>query len=280
MVPIIESVPIIPKARDNMSIYITMKTKSDKSRVTPDKFLTWAQQDIKGGGKRGIANALTNAKRALHARIDEILYSVRVRYANDWPKWPDKPSTSLKLKVLRRLNITTTTIAKVLTESRNDLEHAYKLPSQEQVQFYVQTARLWLNDSKTYLHPPIVLAGLPIKSCVPSPYVRTKKKKLSIKFGSTEKILFFCDAKRKLIILKDDGTRSETSYDKFKWKELIKYQQPYFSESKPLVVSSMSIASKIYREYEKLVNRNKRGVFIPHDTIMLEESDVWHGEPK
>ncbi len=277
MVPIIESVPIIPEARDNMSIYITMKTKSDKSRVTPDKFLTWAQQDIKGGGKRGIANALTNAKRALHARIDEILYSVRVRYANDWPKWPDKPSTSLKLKVLRRLNITTTAIAKVLTESRNDLEHAYKLPSQEQVQFYVQTARLWLNDSKTYLHPPIVLAGLPIKTCVPSPYVRTKKE---LTVGSTEKILFFCDAKRKLIILKSDGTQSETSYDKFKWKDMIKNQQTYFYDSNPLIVPSMSIASKIYREYKQLVNRNKRGVIIPFDKIMLEESDVWHGEPK
>ncbi len=125
-----------------------------------------------------------------------------------------------------------------------------------------------------------MLAGLPIKSCVPSPYVRTKKKKLYIKFGSTEKILFFCDAKSKLIILKFDGTRNETSYDKFKWKDLIKYQKPYISDSNPYVVLSMSIASKIYRKYEQLVIRNKRGVFIPHDTIMLEESDVWPGEPK
>lgn len=196
-----------------MSIYIIMKAKSDKSRVTPDEFLTWAKQDIKGGSKRGRANALTNAKRALHARIDEILYSVRVRHANDWP---NRPNTDSKLKVIKCLNIPTTDIANVLTGRRNDLEHCYILPPHTQVRADVQTCSLWLDNLKSYLTTSIMIAGLPIKSCVPSPYVRTKKKKLSITFGSTEKILFFCDAKRKLITLKSDGTRNETSYDKFK----------------------------------------------------------------
>lgn len=254
-----------------------MKAGSHKSRVTPEEFLTWAQQDVKGGGKRGIANALTNVKRALHARIDEILYSVRVRHANDWPR---QPTTDSKLKVLKCFNIRTTDIANVLTGRRNDLEHCYILPPLKQVRADVQTGRLWLDDLKSSPTTPIVIAGLPIKSCVPLPYVRTKKKKLSMTVGLPKKIWFFCDAKHKLIILKSDGTQSETSYDKYKWKELIKYQQPCFSDSNSLVVSSTSIASKIYREYKQLVNRNKRGTIIPHDTIMLQESDVWHGEPK
>jgi len=261
-----------------MSIYITVKAKSDKSRVTPEEFLTWAQQDIKkDGGRRAIANALTNTKRALHARIDEILYSVRVRHANDWS---DRLNTDSKLKVLKCFNIRTTDIANVLTGRRNDLEHYYILPPLKQVRADVQTGSLLLDNLKPYSTTSIVIAGLPIKSCVPSPYVRTKKKKLIITVGSTKKIWLFCDAKRKLIILKSDGTQSETSYDKYKWKELIKYQQPYFSDSNSLIVSSMSIASKIYRKYKKLVNLNKRGPFIPHDKIMLEESDVWHGETK
>ncbi len=260
-----------------MSFYITMKAKSDKSQVTPEEFLTWAQQDIKGGDRRAIANALTNTKRALHARIDEIIYSVRVRHANDWS---DRPNTDSKLKVLKYLNIQTTDIANVLTSRRNDLEHYYKLPTLKQVRADVQTGSLWLDNLKSYLTTSIVIAGLPIKTCVPSPHVRTKKKKLSITFGSTKKIWFFCDAKHKLIFLMSDGTQSEKSYDKCKWKELIKYQQPSFPDSISLVVSSMSIASKIYREYKQLVNRNKRGPFIPYDTIMLEESDIWHGEPK
>lgn len=263
-----------------MSIYAWAKPISSRSVITPDEFITWAEQDIKGGGKRERANALTNAKRALHARIDEILYSVRVRYANDWPKWPQIVDTSRKVNVLRRLKMSTTTIAKVLTDRRNNLEHAYIIPSTKQVQADVETARLWLDNSKSYLHPSIMLAGLPIKSCVPSVYPRTRKKMLSIKFGPTEKILFFCDAESKLIILKSDGTRNETSYDKLKWKDLIKYQQPYLSDSNPLIVSSMSIASKIYREYEQLVSRNKRGVLIPYDKILLKESDVRHGDPK
>lgn len=254
-----------------------MKSKSDKSRVTPDEFLTWAQQEIKkDGGRRAIANALTNTKRALHARIDEILDSVRVRYANDWKK---TLNTDFKLNVLRCLNIQTTYIADVLTSRRNDLEHYYKLPPLKQVRADVQTGSLLLDNLKPYSTTSIVIAGLPIKSCVPSPYVRTKKK-LSMKVGSTKRIWFFCDAKQKLIILKSDGTQSETNYNKYKWKELLNYQKPYLPDSNSRVVSSMSIASKIYREYKQLVNRNKRGIIIPHDTIMLEESDVLHWEPK
>jgi hypothetical protein len=258
-----------------MSIYITVKTRSDKSRVTSEEFLTWAQQDIKGGNNRGIANALTNAKRALHARIDEILYSVRVRYANDWP---DIPNTDTKLNVLKHINIITTDIANVLTNRRNDLEHRYILPPLAQVRADVQTCCLWLDSLKSHFTTQIVIAGLPIKSCVQSPYVRTKKKKLNITIDSTQKILFFCDNKRKLIILKSDGTRNETSYNKFKWKELIKYQQPFLRDKNSLAITSMSVASKIYSEYEHLVNRNKRGVIILFDQIMLEESDVRYDE--
>lgn len=254
-----------------------MKAKSDKSQVTPDEFLTWAQQDIKkDGGRRAIANALTNTKRALHARIDEILDSVRVRYANDWR---NHPNTASKLKVLEHLKIQTTYIADVLTSRRNDLEHYYKLPSLQQVRADVQTGSLLLDNLKPYSTTSIVIARLPIKSCVPSPYVRNKKK-LAITVGLPKKIWFFCDARSKLIILKSDGTQSEKNYNKYKWKELIRYQKPYFPDSNSRVVSSMSIASKIYRDYKQMVNQNKKGVIIPYDKIMLEESDVLHWEPK
>lgn len=260
-----------------MSIYVGKKAKSDKSHVSPEEFIKWARQDINGGDKRARTNALTNAKRALHARIDEILYSVRVRYANDW-KWPNRPGTPLKLRVLRRLNIKITAIVGVLTERRNDLEHSYLLPTLGQVRADVETAELWIERSKLYLHPPVVLAGLTIKSCVPSVDVRTRKKKLSVTFGPTEKILFFWDAKHKLIILKSDDNQSEIGYDKLGWKDMIRYQQPHFSDDNQLIVSNMSIATKIYRDYEKWVRRMRNTIFQGDFMVLLKEDDVLRGK--
>jgi hypothetical protein len=76
------------------NIYMWVQKSSGKARILPSEFLDWVKLNVKAGGRRGIANALTNTKRALHARMDEILYSVRIRYANDWSQRPD---TELKL---------------------------------------------------------------------------------------------------------------------------------------------------------------------------------------
>jgi len=239
-----------------MNIYVWVKEKTGKSNIIPDELITWAKQDINGGDRRGIANALTNAKRALHSRIDEILYTVRVRYAKGWPPRPD---TEIKLKVLKCLGIQTTEIAGVLTDRRNDLEHDYILPPQKQVKADVQIAGLWLKDSKSYLRPSIVLAGLPVISFGLSVTERIKKGTVHISFSLPEKeVLFFCDAQKKLITLKSDGTFNETEYKKFNWKELTRYQKPYFYENNPKIVPSIHIANKIYKNYEQWVARTKK----------------------
>jgi hypothetical protein len=256
-----------------MSVYVWAKTKSGKLRITPGEFLTWAETDIKGDGRREMANALTNAKRALHARIDEILYSVRVRYANDWPKWPKIVGTNLKIEVLKSLNIRITAIVKVLTERRNDLEHAYMLPSRVDVEAAVETARLWLNDTKSYLRPSIVLAGLTFKP-LRNPVDRIRKEELLVTFGPAEKVLFFRDSAHTLIILKSDCTRSEKSYKELGWKNLIQYQKPYLSENNKLIVSSLSIATKIYMKYEQWLIKEQKTIIPGNFGVVLKINEV------
>jgi hypothetical protein len=231
-----------------MNVYVWLKADTGKSLIAPSEFLTWAKKDIQGGDRRAIANALTNTKRALHARIDEILYAVRVRYANDWNRRPD---TSLKLEVLKHLKIPFHTIVKVLTGRRNDLEHRYLLPTLDQVRVDVETAELWLDNSKSYLHPSIVLAGLSVKSFGVSSSARSKKNTVSITFDSLKDVKFFCDTKRVVINITSNGNSRESAYKTFKWKDLIKLQYPYLSENGWRTVPSMSIANKIYRAYEQ-----------------------------
>lgn len=256
-----------------MSVCVWIKEKRGRSSVSPEEFLTWAEKDFNGGGRRERANALTNSKRALHARIDEILYSLRVKYAKNWPEEPNI-GTKLKLKVLKSLNIKTTAIVRILTERRNDLEHAYVLPSSNEVEAAVETARLWLNDPKSYLHPSIALAGLTIKPSRKFVDHRIRKEKLLVEFGPKEQVFFFCDARRKLIISNSDGTQSEKSYKELGWKDLIQYQKPYLSEDNKLIVSSLSIATKIYMKYEEWLRNKSKMIVKDGFGIVLKINEV------
>lgn len=238
-----------------MDIYIRISQNSNRLLITPDEFLTWAKQDIRGGGRRERANALTNAKRAIHGRIDQILLAVRVRYANDWP---DRPKTSDKLNVLKKLNIPTTDIVDVLTRRRNDLEHFYLLPSTGQVRSDVQVTELWLKQSQTYLTATIVLAKLPVTSFSVSSSAKTKKHTISATFASPEPITFFWDAKRKIITMFANGSTKEQNYNLLNWKDLVRYQKPYLFRGSPFTVPSFPVATKIYKAYEKWVS-GKRG---------------------
>jgi len=96
---------------------------------------------------------------------------VRIRYSSDWNS---KPSTELKLEVLKKLNISITTIVKILTDRRNDLEHNYLLPSHDEARLAVESAELWLEKSVQYLPLMIGIGGLPIDrfSVSPSEQIR------------------------------------------------------------------------------------------------------------
>jgi len=239
-----------------MNVYVWKRLGEGKSFVSPNDFLTWAKQDIQGGDRRSIANALTNTKRAIHARIDEILYALRVQYANDWSK---SPKTLEKLKVLKHLSIPITSIAEVITNRRNDLEHSYLLPSLEQVRADVETAELWIDKSNKYLRPSIVLIGLSVKSIGRSASAVTKKEIFKATFSEPGKLVFFWDAKRKVVTLSKTGATIQKDYSDYSWKNLISVQKKfYLSNDSHSIVPSISIATRLYKAYEKWVS-GKRG---------------------
>ena len=68
---------------------------SFQRHINVAQFLAWAKQDIKGGSRRDAINALSNVKRALHARIDEVLWALRVQHSADWPDRPPQLKTEI-----------------------------------------------------------------------------------------------------------------------------------------------------------------------------------------
>lgn len=240
----------------SVNVYVWRKFGGSKSLISPTDFLTWANEDIRGGNPKNIANALSNSKRAIHARIDEILYALRIQYAKDWPP---NPQASHKLKAIKQLNIPGTSNVALLTKRRNDLEHSYLLPSLEQVRADVEIADMWLAESKSYLKPAVVLIGLSVESIGFSSSAITKKSTFSAKFAEPDKVEFYWDAKRKIVTVSKNGDISQKNYHDCSWKDMIRNQKKlYLSNDGSIVVPSISIATRLYKAYEKWVS-GKRG---------------------
>jgi hypothetical protein len=240
------------------NVYVWRNPSCSKSMIGPTDFLRWAKEDIRGGNPKNIANALSNTKRAIHARIDEILYALRIEYANDWPS---NPQTSDKLKAIKQLKIPGTSNVELLTKRRNDLEHKYLLPSLDQVRADVETADMWLERSESYFRPSVVLMGLPVTS-IGCSYTSAKKSIFKTNFAKPEKVEFYWDAKREIVTLSASGTISRKNYCDHIWKELIRIQKKlYLSDNNHVVVPSISIATRLYKAYEGWVLGNRGSSF-------------------
>jgi len=243
----------------SVNVYVWRKLGGSKSLISPNDFLTWAKQDIRGGNPKNIANALSNTKRATHARIDEIIYALRIQYANDWP---NSPKTSDKLKAIKKLNILGTSNVALLTNRRNDLEHSYLLPSLEQVRANVETAEMWLDESKSYLKPSVVLIGLPVTNIGSSSSAKTNKSTFNAEFDKPDKVEFYWDAKREIVTLSKSGATSRKNYHDYSWKDMIRIQKKlYLSNDSRMVVPSIPIATKLYKAYEGWVLGNRGSSF-------------------
>ena len=243
--------------RDNrMDLHIWLNDTKGKSCGLPDEFLSWAKQDIVGGERRSIANALTNAKRAIHARIDEIIIALRVPHAADWPK---TATTDDILKVLKQIKVPVTSIAKVLTARRNNLEHNYLLPSLDQARADVETAELWLDKSKEYLNPSVSFMGLLVNGLGFFTNADAQKGTVFVTFSERSKVTYFSEAKKSIMTVNKSGFSTQKKYADLKWKELVEIQKDsyLFSQNK-FTIPSSQIATKLFTAYKNWL-LGKRG---------------------
>ena len=217
-------------------------------RITPETFLDWAKQDIRGSSPRSAVNALNNVKRALHARIDEVLWVTRVQYSNDWNS---RPRLEDKVKALKRIGISTTATVKILTARRNRLEHDYLAPTLDEVRSDVETCEMWISASERYPRHRVTIGGLPCKNISIWESAKRNRKGVEVEFKSSKGVvLFFSDAKRLLVKIDAQGSRSEKRFDSFNWKQLIDEQKKYLNKAS---LVPRPFATRIFQAYEKWV---------------------------
>lgn len=108
--------------------------------VDPYEFLLLAEEDWERGGLAAELNAITNAKRAIVAQMDQALLSFGYP-ATSW-------NIPRKLEALMSLGLVAPRILRRVSSTRNLLEHEYRRPSEKEIEDAIDLAALFVASIK------------------------------------------------------------------------------------------------------------------------------------
>lgn len=233
-------------------------TKSITSKVSPKEFLSWAEKDLATSDKRARGNALSNLKKALHARLDELIERTHLRFTNDWDQ--RYVTTDRKLEVIRKLGIKHEAVVALITSIRNDYEHAYLVPNLKVVKAHLGAAELWLEKSyESYDFHPVAFGDLPLTGICVEMRDPNQSVIRTVSFGAPEKVSYFWNSKRKLITLNPDGRIVEKAFKTLAWKEMLRIEAPliktYYSTTSRSDYNQASLTD-LYRRYSRWLSTN------------------------
>lgn len=116
--------------------------------IGPQEFLSFARQDLEEDSEKGRVNAITNAKRAIECRVDEILTLSNLKGFSSRNRW----GLPYKLRVLRTLGVVAPgVLTEYIASKRNLLEHAYVRPSPEETRHLADITELFLSATDKYV---------------------------------------------------------------------------------------------------------------------------------
>ena len=192
--------------------------------IKPLEFLAWAKTDLKGSEKRARGNALSNIKKAIHSRIDEIINSTHIVYAKDWDP---RIGTVDKLEILKKLDIGYTSIVKIITEIRNAYEHKYILPTKEITRAYYEATELWLNNS----YDKIITARLGIVN-LPILSINSDNNRNIHEIAVTDyvNIIYFWDRKKYIIKTRKNRENDIRKMNDLSWKAILEIEKKHIKK--------------------------------------------------
>jgi len=117
--------------------------------LSANDFLTYAKSDLVDNDEKGLINALSNAKRAISNRMDELIMLSLLRKISLKQRW----NIPTKMDKLRAIGIFVPGILqRRITSMRNLLEHEYIKPTDSQdVEDIIEIAELFLASTERYI---------------------------------------------------------------------------------------------------------------------------------
>jgi hypothetical protein len=114
-------------------------------KINPRQFIDFAQKELGSSEPRAMINALSHAKRAIHAHVDFLLL-------NHGASMRGKPFPA-KLEVLALFGVLTPALLNKHNRLRNAVEHDYEVPTEEEVRELIEVAQLFLSATKDFTRP-------------------------------------------------------------------------------------------------------------------------------
>lgn len=117
--------------------------------ISAKEFLTFAKSDFKDNDEKGLINALSNAKRAISNRMDEMIKLSCLQKIGSKNRW----NIPTKMDKLSAIGIfVPNLLQRKITSMRNLLEHDYIKPKDSQeVEDVIDIAELFLASTEKYI---------------------------------------------------------------------------------------------------------------------------------
>lgn len=117
--------------------------------ISANDFLIFAKSDFKDNDEKGLVNALSNAKRAISNRMDELIKLSCLQKISSKKRW----SVPTKMDKLSATGIfVPRLLQRKITSIRNLLEHEYIRPNDSQeVEDVIEIAELFLLSTEKYI---------------------------------------------------------------------------------------------------------------------------------
>ncbi|WP_230973148.1 hypothetical protein [Burkholderia vietnamiensis] len=138
-----------------------IKTRDEP--ISAEQYLKFAENDLLDGeSERHLINAVTNAKRALHLRMEDVCLGF------GFASYGGARSFPRMVEYISRIGVTAPRILNRLNQLRNQVEHEYLVPSRPEVETFIDVTSLfaastqrWINrqPSDIEIHQDIVVDG-------------------------------------------------------------------------------------------------------------------------
>lgn len=117
-----------------------------RTNPSPRDYIEFAKLDLGDGrSSRNLVNALSNVKRALHLRMEDLCIgfgAVDLRKLNSFP---------VLAEYIRKCGIVAPRVLDRLNKLRNTVEHAYAIPDESEVETFIDVAELFLAATNRWI---------------------------------------------------------------------------------------------------------------------------------
>lgn len=146
--------------------------------ISPHEFLAQAAVDLQSEGRAALFNSITNSRRAILCEMDRVLGALGFRI--------EIMTTKSKTDLLRFLGLPTPNILRKVGQTRNELEHEYKIPPQDKVEDALDIAVLFVHAMDRHL-----------ETFWGDFYLGNEGEEMRNDFGFQNEVLFYYDPKKK-----------------------------------------------------------------------------------